>query len=38
MARMRLGADYRRLWSAATVSNLGDGVTLAARAGALPAG
>ena len=30
MARVRLGANYVRLWSAATVSNLGDGVTLAA--------
>ncbi len=30
MARVRLGANYLRLWSAATVSNLGDGVTLAA--------
>ena len=30
MARARLGANYVRLWSAATVSNLGDGVTLAA--------
>jgi MFS family permease len=26
----RLGPNYRRLWSAAAVSNLGDGVTLAA--------
>ena len=30
MARVRLGANYVRLWIAATVSNLGDGVTLAA--------
>jgi MFS family permease len=30
MARVRLGANYVRLWSAATVSNLGDGVMLAA--------
>ena len=30
MAKVRLGASYVRLWSAATVSNLGDGVTLAA--------
>jgi MFS family permease len=30
MPRVRLGANYVRLWSAATVSNLGDGVTLAA--------
>jgi MFS family permease len=30
MARARLGANYVRLWTAATVSNLGDGVTLAA--------
>ncbi len=30
MAKVRLGSSYVRLWSAATVSNLGDGVTLAA--------
>ncbi|HEY3722184.1 MAG TPA: MFS transporter, partial [Acidimicrobiia bacterium] len=30
MAKARLGANYVRLWSASTVSNLGDGVTLAA--------
>lgn len=30
MARVRLGANYVRIWCAATVSNLGDGVTLAA--------
>ena len=30
MAGSRLGANYARLWTAATVSNLGDGVTLAA--------
>lgn len=30
MARRRLGTNYTRLWSAAAVSNLGDGVTLAA--------
>jgi MFS family permease len=30
MARVRLGANFVRLWSAATVSNLGDGVTAAA--------
>jgi MFS family permease len=30
MARTRLGANYVRLWSASAVSNLGDGVTLAA--------
>jgi MFS family permease len=30
MARVRLGANYVRLWTGATVSNLGDGVTLAA--------
>ncbi len=30
MTRVRLGANYLRLWIAATVSNLGDGVTLAA--------
>ncbi len=30
MAKIRLGANYVRLWTAATVSNLGDGVTLAA--------
>ena len=30
MARIRLGASYVRLWTASTVSNLGDGVTLAA--------
>jgi MFS family permease len=30
VARVRLGANYLRLWGAATVSNLGDGVTVAA--------
>jgi predicted MFS family arabinose efflux permease len=30
MTRVRLGANYARLWTATTVSNLGDGVTLAA--------
>src|SRR6476661_7210243 len=30
MTRVRLGANYVRLWAASTVSNLGDGVTLAA--------
>ncbi len=29
MTRARLGANYVRLWTASTVSNLGDGVTLA---------
>jgi hypothetical protein len=28
-----LGTDYRRLWAASTISNLGDGVRLAAAAG-----
>jgi MFS family permease len=30
MARRHLGANFARLWTAATVSNLGDGVVLAA--------
>jgi MFS family permease len=30
MTRVRLGANYARIWGASTVSNLGDGVTLAA--------
>lgn len=30
MARGGLGPEYRKLWSASTVSNLGDGVTLVA--------
>lgn len=25
-----LGAEYRKLWTASTISNLGDGVTLVA--------
>ena len=29
MTQVRLGANYVRLWTASTVSNLGDGVTLA---------
>lgn len=30
MTRVRLGAGYARLWTASAISNLGDGVTLAA--------
>ena len=30
MARSGLGPEYTKLWSASTVSNLGDGVTLVA--------
>ena len=30
MARPVLGPEYRKLWTASTISNLGDGITLTA--------